>query len=278
MNDTLAVGRRLVALGRHYLRSRRADNSFAGEYGHLAGIVKTLGMKSGYVVDIAASDGVNQSCTLGFFQRADWEGLAVEMSPEAFAKLAFIYSAFPGARLARGRVTPLNVVSLLRGYEVPLDFTLLNLDIDSYDLHVISAMLESGYRPAIITMEVNEKIPPPIFFTVNYDDAHYWKMDHFYGCSLVAAASAVRPAGYILESLQYNNAIFIRSDLAAGNYSDRDLDTAYEAGYRSRPERHTLFPWNADLESLQTMSPQEGVLFLREVFAKYEGKFSLDVA
>src|SRR6202043_16319 len=99
--------------------------------------------------------------------------------------------------------------------EVPSDFTLLNLDIDSYDLHVIGELLKGDFRPKIISMEINEKIPPPLFFSVNFDDAHYWRGDHFYGCSLSAAASVVKPYGYKLESLQSNNAIFVRDDVAS---------------------------------------------------------------
>ena len=86
-------------------------------------------------------------------------------------------------RLARARVTPLNLVNSQPGNEVPKNFELLNLDIDSYDLRVVETILSSGFRPQIISMEVNEKIPSGIFFTVEYDDEHYWKGDHFYGCS-----------------------------------------------------------------------------------------------
>ena len=85
------------------------------------------------------------------------------MDPFKFSKLAFLYSVFPNAKLARGRVTPGSVESLLSA-EVPTDYALLNLDIDSYDLAVIDEMLKSGYKPTIISMEVNEKIPPPIYF------------------------------------------------------------------------------------------------------------------
>ena len=42
----------------------------------------------------------------------------------------------------------------------------------------------SDYRPRLICSEINEKIPPPIKFTVKYSPNHYWQGDHFYGQSI----------------------------------------------------------------------------------------------
>jgi hypothetical protein len=273
--SALAITKQLVQFVRHYRRSRQGESSYAGEYRRLEAIAFQLKIKDGYVVDIAASDGVSQSCTLAFFRDHDWAGLAVEMDPLKFSKLAFLYANFPKAKLARGRITPDNTVALLRGFEVPTNFALLNLDIDSYDLFVMDELLKSAFRPKIISMEVNEKIPPPIFFTVKYDDAHYWQGDHFYGCSLAAAAATVKPYGYILESLQYNNAVFVRSDIADNLFDDLSVESAYDIGYRNRPDRKTLFPWNSNVDCLLQYSTQESILFLRELFKQYDGKYIL---
>ncbi len=267
----------LFDLGRLSGRSESPDTSFAGEYAHLGMLVNLLGIESGFVVDIAASDGVTQSSTLGFFKKPGWSGLAVEMDPANFAKLSFVYSQFKSVRLARGRVTPFNVAALLRSFEVPVEFALLNLDIDSYDLSVIQEILEQGFRPTIISMEVNEKIPPPIYFSVEFDENHYWQGDHFFGCSLSAASEKVKRHGYILESMQYNNAIFVRSDLATGKLDDSECGAAYDLGYRSRDVRKTLFPWNADMEPLLQLSPERSVEFLNDHFKMYAGSYNLHI-
>jgi hypothetical protein len=254
---------------------RNRDTSYAGEFGHLDKLLSSLNLKGGTVVDIAAGDGCNQSSTLGFFRRKGWSGLAVEMDPLNFSKLSFLYADYPEVRLSRSRVTPMTVEALLASNEIPKNFELLNLDIDSYDLHIIEAMLCAGYCPKVITMEVNEKIPASIYFTVNYDDAHYWKNDHFYGCSLAAAADVVVKQGYILSSLEYNNAIFIRADVAGVDAKSADVVQAYAEGYASRSDRKTLFPWNHNVECLQDMEPQKAVDFLRTLFSKYDGQFTL---
>src|ERR1700722_16850208 len=195
-NSAMSPGsfsKKVLRLSRNWMKSKRGDNSYAGEFEYLRLLLKKLNITGGFVVDIAASEGVTQSSTLGFFSNRDWRGLAVEMDPEKFANLAFIYSQFEDVKLARCRVTPVNVEALLVGNEVPQDFTLLSLDIDSYDLSVMDEMLRAGFRPQIVSMEINEKIPPPVYFTVNFEDSHFWQGDHFYGCSLAAAASVVKP-------------------------------------------------------------------------------------
>ena len=86
--------------------------------------------------------------------------------------MQYIYKNFPNTHLSKRKVTPLNILDLLSEFDVPQNFDILNLDIDSYELFVISNLLQS-FRPKIISMEINEKIPPPIYFTVNYDENHY---------------------------------------------------------------------------------------------------------
>jgi hypothetical protein len=259
-----------------HLRSVKSDTSFVGEFASIDEALSKTGVNNGFVVDIAASDGVRQSSTRPLFQRG-WRGLAVEMDPTKFACLASVYSEFEGARLARTRVTPHNVAALLRANEVPQHFELLNLDIDSYDLFVLQAILDNGFRPRLISMEINEKVPPPLYFAVTYDEGHYWQGDHFYGCSLSAASALTRPLGYILAGVEFNNALYIDSTHAQG-IPDLDDMTAYVEGYRDRPKRRQLFHWNADMEVLHSLSVDEAVQFLSEKFSAYRGKFEARTA
>ena len=269
--------RQLRKLSKHWKAAQSGDHSFAGEAKQLRVLMERLGVRGGYVVDIAASDGVSQSCTVQLFRDPSWAGLAVEMDAEKFAKLAFAYAGFDGVQLARCRVTPHNVTHLLHAHEVAPDFTFLNLDIDSYDLLVIDELLKGGFRPRVVSMEINEKIPPPLYFTVRYDDRHYWQGDHFFGCSIVAAASTLRAHGYLLDSLEYNNAIFVEAAFAGGRVVDRSPDEAYRAGYLDKPDRRTLFPWNADVEGALGVSPDQALAFLDRHFEKYRGKYDLRI-
>jgi len=262
-------------LSQHWEQAQAGDYSFAGEAAHLRALLRRLKIEGGYVVDIAAGDGISQSSTLEFFRSPHWSGLAVEMDSAKFAKLAFAYAGFDGVHLAKCAVTPENVVPLLQAHSVPLALTLLNLDIDSYDLFVLQQMLEAGFQPRVISMEINESIPPPVYFTVTYNPTHFWEYDRFFGCSAAAAATVVKPFGYALESIQYNNAMFVHQDVAADGIADQDVSTAYRVGYVERGDRKALFPWNADVEDALSMPRDQAVEFFRTLFAKYNGMYEL---
>src|SRR5437879_6096309 len=55
-------------------------------------------LKHRFCVDIGAGDGETSSNSYHLF-RAGWDGLAAEWDGERFAKLAYRYARFPGARL-----------------------------------------------------------------------------------------------------------------------------------------------------------------------------------
>ena len=137
------------------------------EYIINAYLKEDLGLeKGGYCVDIAVSNGISMSNTYSLYKNG-WSGLAVEFDARKFSYLASNYSAFSDVNLAKCKVRPQNVLSLLSANETPENFDFLSLDIDGYDFFVLEQILER-YRPRLICTEINEKIPPPIKFTVKW--------------------------------------------------------------------------------------------------------------
>ena len=61
--------KRALRLFKNWKKAQRGDNSYAGEFEYLRALLKKLNITGGFLVDIAASDGVHQSCTLGFLSR-----------------------------------------------------------------------------------------------------------------------------------------------------------------------------------------------------------------
>ncbi len=72
--------------------------------------------------------------------------------------------------------------------------------------------------------------------------------------------------------LEYNNAFLAPRELGA---QFRDAESAYREGYLDRPERKVRFASNLDMESLHSLSPVEGIRFLREFYASDEGNYYL---
>tara|TARA_B100000900_G_scaffold397211_1_gene397320 strand:+ start:14370 stop:15263 length:894 start_codon:yes stop_codon:yes gene_type:complete len=247
------------------------DNQGHGEAKKLIYLCNELNIYDGYYVDIGASDGWSSSCTYPFAKNDNFKGLSIELDKKAYKKMEFIYKNFKNVQLSNSKITPKNVVKLLEEYSVPKNFDVLNIDIDSYDLFVIKTLLNS-YKPKIISMEINEKIPPPIYFTVNYDEEHFWKGDDFFGCSIQAAYEEVIKYEYRLVELVYNNAIFILEDL---DISIPDLSTsdAYKVGYINKPDRKERFHYNNKHEILFEMNYEDSVNYINELFSDYSGKY-----
>lgn len=272
------VKRSLDALGLELRRVRPALGSGARTYSNfgedaiIGELLGKISIRNRFAVDIGAGDGEAMSNSYGLF-RAGWDGLAAEWDGAKFSKLAYRYAGFPGARLARVRVTPDNVLGLLAAAETPREFGFLNLDIDSFD-HFVLARLLSEYRPSLICAEINEKIPPPLKFAVKWDPRHRWAQDHFFGQSLSMLEELGKANGYALVALEYNNAFLIAREL--NPVPMVTAEEAYRAGYSSRPDRLQRLPWNRDMEPLLSMDAEAARAFVREKFADYKGKYVLE--
>ena len=258
------------------IQTKRFDSGAQGhgEAKKLIELCKELEIYSGYYVDIGASDGWSSSSTFPFAKNERFSGLSIELDDKKFKKMKFIYKNFKNTQLSNSKVTPENVVNLLKEFKVPQNFDVLNLDIDSYDLFVIKKLLTS-YQPKIVSMEINEKIPPPIYFTVTYDKNHFWKGDHFFGCSIQAAYDELRKFDYKLYTLVYNNAIFIPIDSTI-NIPKLSVSEIYKEGYVKKTDRKEKFSYNNDVDVLLEMNQEKALDFLNDLFKNYNGKYRLE--
>jgi len=229
-----------------------------------------LPAKTRFCVDIAAGDGITMSNTYSLF-KSGWGGLAVEGDGRLFRKLVDRYAKFPRAQFAKTMVTPDTVVPLLKSHSVPRDFDFLSLDIDGYDHFVLQEIL-GAYRPFLICAEVNEKIPPPLKFTVKYDPAYVWREDHFYGQSLAMLEELARDKRYALIALEYNNAFLVPEEHSAP-FPSLSVAEAYRKGYLDKPDRLQRMPWNRDMEALQSLAPTEGLKFVARYFERDAGRY-----
>jgi hypothetical protein len=265
--------RRATALAERTLRLRRRPlPKFAAldEEVVIRELLAKLRPFEKYAVDIGASDGWSFSNTYSLFKDG-WHGLAVEYDDGRFAQLTAAHSGFK-TRLAHEKVTPLNVVELLKAQGVPSNFTFLSIDIDGYDYFVLAALL-SDFRPKLVCAEINEKIPPPLKFTVKWDPDFAWVGDHFFGQSISKLGELADTYRYSLVALHYNNAFLVPAELdVSPSLTPAD---AYDRGYASKPDRREKFPWNADVDTALGMSPHDAEDFFRSFFAKYDGQYQL---
>ena len=255
---------------------KNIDFSGHGETQAVKNFLDNSSSQVNYYVDIGASDGVSSSSTLEFAKNDNWSGLSIEFDNKKFSKLKFVYRKYRNITLANTKVTPSSIVSLFEQHSVPDNLTFINIDIDSYDLDVISTILQEGYKPDIVSIEINEKIPPPIYFKVLFDENHYWKGDHFYGCSINAAKIEFSKFDYKLADFKMNNAVFVNSKVFPMT-KDLDATSAYDSGYRNVPNRKSLFKYNHDVEDLLTLENNEKIKFINNLYSDYKNMYVLKI-
>lgn len=265
--EATSLSKRLRRQLRSEALSWVADPSYAREWPAVQNLLARRTHPHGqFLVDIGASDGLTGSVTLPLL-RQGWEGLLLEPSPAQFGTLAMHHQRFEGVALAQVSVTERNVGELLSLFDVPSEFGFLNVDIDSLDAHVVRSLLQCGFRPDVISIEINEKVPPPIYFSIRSGTHASFPIDHIYGCSLTAATSVMRPFGYALAEVRYNNALFAHTPAFRSDIKDLPDQTAYLAGYSGAPDRQRLFPWNQDVDHWRTLAPQDALAAIREYVA-----------
>ena len=220
-------------------------------------------------VDIGAANGVNGSNSFSLVKDG-WGGLAVEYNGDEFSKLAYEYAKYSKVSLSKCMVTPENVLSLLKAHQIPKEFGFLTLDIDGYDYFVLEQIL-TEYRPSLICAEINEKMPPPIQFTMKYNPNYPGPRGHLYGQSLSQMNILCERHDYAIVQLEYNNAFLIPQEI--NPLPALTTEEAYRQGYLDRSDRHQKYPWNADMEEIHGLSPQEAVDFVKQKFTEYESDF-----
>src|SRR5215210_2759149 len=231
--------RYLNRLGLHLERAkqrfRRSGFSNFDEERILDGLVGRLDPlgEARVAVDVGAGDGIRGSNTYALFLRG-WRGVGFEGDERRARRLARAYRNLEGVEARQALVTPANVVGLLREHGVPRDFGVLSLDIDSYYYWLLDAVLVF-FRKRLVVTEINEKIPPPVRFVVNYDPG-FRLQHHFFGYSVASLEELCARHSYALVALEYNNAFVAPRELL-GDLHALDAETAYRRGYFERPDR-----------------------------------------
>eukprot|EP00578_Thalassiosira_sp_NH16_P009972 CAMPEP_0181119034 /NCGR_PEP_ID=MMETSP1071-20121207/23391_1 /TAXON_ID=35127 /ORGANISM="Thalassiosira sp., Strain NH16" /LENGTH=439 /DNA_ID=CAMNT_0023203563 /DNA_START=125 /DNA_END=1444 /DNA_ORIENTATION=- len=172
------------------------------------------------------------------------------------------------------------IVKLLTENAYGQNIDLLKIDIDSFDCHVMKAILNGGIRPKVIVMEANVKFPPQIRFamTPGYEESGTQigfdseKRGTFYGCSMgYQVHDVMAPNGYDLYYMDWNNVMYIDTNLyntnqqSGGNVAAEDkkknLQSAvndwYDYAYWKRPDRDRAFSFNVHLKRWNGMSTDD---------------------
>lgn len=241
--------KRLASYRTAILENRRTVDgetiySMRNEQLYLSKLVTKLDPKLKYVIDIGAGDGINWSNVFHFLCKG-WDGLLIEGRPDGIAQAIRNCGHLPGNIIyVAAFIAPEKIVDLLSSIEVPKRPTIISVDIDSLEYRLVDTML-AHYRPSIMCIEINERLPPPIEYMCNIQPTKVRRdLTLFSSASIQSWYKLLLRYDYKLYRLEYNNLIAVDGELAEFNdIPVRTPESVYH-DFIAQPDKHVLFPWN----------------------------------
>jgi len=160
-------------------------------------------------VDIGAWDGRHLSNTYSLLV-AGWRGLLVEADGVRCRAITELHAG-------NGRVVAVNakvtcgpggacpITSLLATSAPPVDFDLLNVDVDGIDYWIVHDALAAAYRPKLVVVEFNPTMPNDLVYIPPRSDDDAQR----HGASLAALVELVAGWDYCLVECTMFNAFFL---------------------------------------------------------------------
>lgn len=170
------------------------------EESYIEFILENLPNKGNHLLEIGAWDGYHLSNTRYFIEKG-------------FSHLLIDGDNRGNQEVKQHIITKDNVLDLLEKYNTPLEFDLLNIDIDGNDLYIIEKIL-TKYKPSLIVAEYNPIWESHKSKVITYDESHTWASDDYYGFSFLAGKKMAEKNGYVCvfenDSL---NMYFVRKEM-----------------------------------------------------------------
>ena len=204
-----------------------------GQDGIIKEIFANIGTTNKFCVEFGHNGTTLESSNVGRLVNEDgWTALLMDGGYEN-----------PEINLHKEFITSGNIVELFDKYSVPLEPDYVSVDIDSCDLWVMKKIMQSKYKPRVVSCEYN-----PVFFltdsvTIPDDPTFRWnEKDCVVGASLAAINKASRESGYKLVACVWPcDAFMIREDLI-------DVARAPHISYFEWAVGKTILPLPEDLE------------------------------
>lgn len=221
-----------------------------------------INFNSGFFVDIGASDGITDSNSHKYAHDDKWSGISIEFVENKYHQLM---KNQPSSNVEKinAKVTPDNIINILRENKCPNTIDLLSLDIDGYDYYVLESIL-SEYDCRVAIVEINEKIPVPVKFSVSYDPDYFWDDSHFYGMSLSKLHDLTEKLNYTIVDYACNNAIFVKNNFLPSEHKKQSIQELYDNGYRKNPSFQPCY--NDNVKHWLDLSPEDAVLEINNFF------------
>jgi hypothetical protein len=182
LNNTKKMEEQQVIYDKDWIVNMR-ELEFDNEYAYVKYILETIG------------DG-KYGVIIGSNETYSYSGLIIDTNNTSTIENAKKHKVFSG-----------NIVALMKTYNCPRKFDLLNIDIDGTDYWVLKKIL-SHYKPKLIIAEFNPSVGHGVAVTIPDEFDFVWQNDTFYGFSFEAGKKLAQENEYTIV-FQMNTKIFM---------------------------------------------------------------------
>jgi len=170
------------------------------------GIDVTSSNKNNFCVELGAWDGKKYSNTFSLVKNNNWKTLYIEGDSLKFKELQKTALEYKNinpvlAYIEADKDSKNSLNNILSINSFPLDFEILSIDIDSFDLAIWESF--SDYKPKVVVIEINSSFLPGVLF---------WNSPGTQGNSFSSTLKVAESKNYTLVC-HTGNMIFVRKDL-----------------------------------------------------------------
>ena len=190
-----------------YDKYKKDIHSQNGEDGIIEELLNRLQITEGWVCEFGAWDGIHLSNTFNLVKTTKFNAVFIEGDELKYKDLLNTVKKFPNIVPLKSYVdhndTENSLDNLLKKTDIPNDFDILSIDIDSYDYHIWRSL--KNYNPKIVIIEINS--------SVNTNNNYYIHQPPKYnGTGFRPTFNLGLKMGYTFV-LHTGNMFFIRNDL-----------------------------------------------------------------
>ena len=144
------------------IRKKKNIYSQNGEDGIVEELLNRLNIETGWVCEFGAWDGICCSNTFNLVKNKNFHAVYIEGDENKYKDLLKTVEKFPNIVPIKAYVDhndSSNLLdNLLKQTNIPTDFDILSIDIDSYDYQVWKSV--HVYKPKIVIIEINSSVRP----------------------------------------------------------------------------------------------------------------------
>jgi len=230
-----------------YNKYKKDVYSQNGEDGIVEELFKRLNITSGWVCEFGAWDGKHLSNTFNLIENKKFKGVFIEGDGRKFNDLLNTQKHFPNIIAVNEFVScdknsRTSLDNILKQTNIPIDFDLLSIDIDSFDYQVWESI--EIYKPKIVIIEIISSVDPK-------NETFIYTPGLYHGTSFLPTYRLGIKKGYTFL-LHTGNMFFIRNDLYEKlNFSYKDPLENFRTEWlpTSKPNIHNSNYYNVNMNN-----------------------------